>query len=303
VVDFIAPHNSLAWRFDQPGHDHPGEAEESDDDHFPVPAPRDDDALARFVRQLPPSFDEDDVSGKPLRIRRGTPKLSPEKIAQTELRYRKRLESLIAVDDAVKSICDALQAGDRWNNTWVFFVSDNGYLQGEHRITNLKLWAYEESIRVPLVIRGPGVPAGAVVDRLVTNLDYTPTIVELARATPGFELEGRSLLPLLARAATGEAASAEKSKVDWRSDFLVEAPILHFAGLRTESYAYVEYDWNDDGVVDERELYVLAPDAIRPASDPFELDNRAHDKAYAGLIGKLSARVAELKHCRGAGCR
>lgn len=302
VVDFIAPHNALDWRFDEPGHDHPGEAEESDDNHYPVPAPRDDDALARFVRQLPPSFNEEDVSRKPLRIRRSIPKMSPERIAQTELRYRKRLESLIAVDDAVKSICDALQAADRWKDTWVFFVSDNGYLQGEHRITNLKLWAYEESIRVPLLVRGPGVAAGEVVDRLVTNLDYTPTIVELARATPGFELEGRSLLPLLAKPATGDAAAA-KPKIDWRSDFLVEAPILHFAGLRTPGCAYVEYDWNDDGVVDERELYVLEPDSIRPASDPFELDNRAQDKAYAGLIQKLSARVAELKNCRGAGCR
>jgi arylsulfatase A-like enzyme len=303
MVDFIAPHNSGEWRFDDPERDREGASEEDDAPHLPVPAPRDDGALDRFVRQLPPSFNEADVSGKPLRIRKNMPLLTREKIAQTETRYRKRLESLIAVDDAVKSICDALQAADRWNDTYVFFVSDNGFLQGEHRITNLKLWAYEESIRVPLVIRGPNVPAGQVVDRLVTNLDYTPTIVELAHATPGFELEGRSLLPLLAKPPEDAKKAAAKPEIAWRTDFLIEAPILRLTGLRTESYTYVEYDLDAFDIIAERELYVLKPDSIRSAGDPFELDNQSHNKAYAGLIRKLSDRVAELKDGRGAELR
>ena len=304
VVDFLAPHNAGVWRFDDMGGEHSGPTEANHDPHYPEPASRDNGVLDRFVRKPPPSFDVAKSSDRPYRSRMLLPTMSKEQLAETDARYRKRLESLIAVDDAVKAICDALEAAGRSKETYIFFVSDNGYLQGEHRLINTKLWAYEESIRVPLVVRGPGIPQGQVVDRLVTNLDYTPTIVELAHATAGLEPDGRSLVPLLSAPATAAAQDPSSPPVvPWRTDFLIEGTPLHFFGLRTEGYTYVEYHTPDGHDVDEIELYTLKADSVCPVADPFEMKNQAHNPGYAELVKKLSARLAELRGCRGAECR
>lgn len=292
VVDFIAPHDGSDWPFDASDPPKSGEPLVRDEGGYPRPAPRHDGLLDQHARTLPPSFNEPDVSDKPWKIRNHAPLLSAEQIAEIDRRYRKRLESLLAVDEGVARICKALDESGRAQETYVFFTSDNGYMQGEHRLTDVKLHPYEESIRVPLIVRGPGVPAGVVVDKLVVNVDCTPTIVEIAQAKAGIEPEGRSLLPLIARPDS-----------EWRTDLLLECPIFHFRGVRTETYAYVEYDYNEDGVVDDVELYNLKRDEFHPTPDPFELENRAREKCYASLMATLSARLAKLKNGSGAACR
>ena len=79
----------------------------------------------------------------------------------------------------------------------IVFVSDNGWLQGEHRIPGDKFLPYEESLRVPLVIRGPGVPQGRTVHGQVSNIDFAPTLVDVAGAKPGRTMDGVSLLPTI----------------------------------------------------------------------------------------------------------
>jgi arylsulfatase A-like enzyme len=161
---------------------------------------------------------------------------------------------------------------------------------GPHRFVHGKETPYEEALRVPLYIRGPGIPAGATSDALVLNIDSVATFVEWARASAP-ETDGRSLVPLL---ATGSAA-------DWRSDFLLEhwqkqepgtegdAAIPDFFGVRTARHTYVEY------ATGERELYDLQ-------ADPYQLDNGI-DGAPRDLVRGLADRAAALQGCRGASCR
>ena len=98
------------------------------------------------------------------------------------------------------------------DNTYIVFTSDNGYHLGEHGIPLGKQSPYDESLRVPLIVRGPGVPAGAVVDAMALNIDLAPTFAELAGASPADFVDGRSLVPLL----DGDPPA------EWRHGFLVE---------------------------------------------------------------------------------
>ena len=94
-------------------------------------------------------------------------------------------------------IVDALGLSGELANTLLIFTSDNGFLNGQHRIPPDKGHIYEESIRVPLMMRGPGIPAGVEVGDLTINADLAPTIVDVANATPGLTMDGRSLIPVV----------------------------------------------------------------------------------------------------------
>ncbi len=129
--------------------------------HQPAdPAPRHEDALANASLPRPPSFDEDDVSDKPAWIR-DNPPLGLEHTAYTEDLHRKRLQSMLAVDDMIGELVEALKESGELDDTYIFFTSDNGFHLGIHRLSVGKWTAYEEDIRVPLIVRGPGVPEAA----------------------------------------------------------------------------------------------------------------------------------------------
>src|SRR6266702_5796982 len=144
--------------------------------------------------------------------------------------------SLLSVARAVGAIVDALQATGRLHNTLIVFMSDNGYLWGEHR-WNDKVVPYEESIRVPMVVRDDRVVSAPRVDRhLVVNLDIAPTFAAFAGAkAPG--AQGLNFLPLL--------SSGSGPGPPWRTDFLIEhMNLLHvpsYCGIRSERYVYVHY--------------------------------------------------------------
>jgi N-acetylglucosamine-6-sulfatase len=254
--------------------------------HTPAtPALRHEDQFAAAMAPRPPSFNEEDVSDKPGWIR-SKPPLSPDQIAEIDQLYRKRLQSMLAVDEMLDAIIGALQAVGRLENTYIMFTSDNGFELGEHRVDTGKRTAYEGSIRVPLIVRGPGVPAARVIDNLAVNIDLAPTAAELAGAPVPDFVDGRSLVPLL---------NGSLSPADWRRAFLVEYwpeegdEVSKFQALRTEDGIYVEYQTG------ERELYELL-------SDPDELESR-YATADPGLVAQLSARMAELRRCAGANCR
>jgi arylsulfatase A-like enzyme len=159
----------------------------------------------------------------------------------------------------------------------VIFTSDNGFFHGEHRIPQGKERVYEESIRVPLMIRGPGMPAGEKVIRVTVNADLAPTIVDAANATPGLRMDGRSLFPL-----------ARDPGLERRRGVLIEEPT--FKAIRTERYLYAEYSTG------ERELYDLK-------DDPYELRSRDEAPTYARVRSQLAARLQKLKSCAGTSCR
>jgi N-acetylglucosamine-6-sulfatase len=239
------------------------------------PAPRHAHAFDSEPLPMPPNFNEADVSDKPADIRRRS-RLSADRIADIRRKYRCELESLLSVDEGVKKIVEALRAKRELSRTLLVYTSDNGFFHGEHRIPGGKTKIYEESIRVPLLMRGPGIPRGVNVSDLVINADLAPTIVDVANASPGLLMDGRSLIPV-----------AQQPGIEQGRELLVEQPDL--AAIRTESHIYAEYSSG------EKELYDLV-------QDPFELDSRHDDPAYALVQAELAARLHELQVCAGPSC-
>ncbi|MGI5487685.1 sulfatase family protein [Microtetraspora malaysiensis] len=248
-------------------------------------APRHADAFQDEVAPRTPSFDEQDMSAEPLWLREKPP-LTPKAVRRIDELHRDRLRAMLGVDDMVGSLVSTLEQSGQLANTYIFFTSDNGFHLGQHRLHPGKTTPFEEDIRIPLVVRGPGVTPGSTIDRLCSTVDLAPTFAELGGVTPPSFAEGRSMVPLL----RGE-------DVPWRDAVLVEffqPPYAPYAApsysvLRTERYSYVEYGTG------ERQLYDLA-------TDPYELRNLAAT-ADPYQVGTFSARLALLRSCSGATCR
>ena len=180
---------------------HSGRPAESDDPAglaTPMPAPRHRDAFAAEPLPAWPAFDEADVSDKPSFVRR-LPRLSAERTAAVTEMYRQELESLLAVDEGIVRVVGALRAAGELDKTLIVFTSDNGFFHGEHRVPYGKVMVYEPSIRVPLILRGPGVPAGERRRQLVTNGARAGRPLAVPAA-------GRPRARLVARAAGGGRA-------------------------------------------------------------------------------------------------
>ena len=245
----------------------------------PIPAPRHEHAFDGEQAPRLRSFNEQDVSDKPPHIK-SLPLLTDAKIAEIDTFHEGRIESLQAVDELVQAVVGRLQAVGALENTYVVFTSDNGFHHGEHRIPQGKTQPYEESIRMPLLIRGPGVQAGTSTNKLTLNTDFFPTFTDLAGVTTPEYVDGRSLRPILEGTAT-----------PWRSAILLEQkkdPTASFSGIRTsDARKYIEYQ---DGF---KELYELK-------SDPYELNNSY--EAAAPPEG-LPTRLQALKGCAGTTCR
>jgi N-acetylglucosamine-6-sulfatase len=268
--------------------------------HSPaVSPPRHQDLFVDAELPRPPAFDEADVGDKPAVVR-SFPPLDGPAIAWLEDEYRRRVRSLQAVDDMVEAIIDALERTGTLDSTYVIYTSDNGFHMGEHRMIAGKDTSYEEDIRVPMVMRGPGVPQGGRIDAMALNIDFAPTFADIAGIEAPDFVDGRSLLPLL-----------DDPAVAWRQSFLIERRQLeeqyidlaerqgatpeqlarhaYLDGLRTARWSYVEYGSG------ERELYDLA-------NDPHQLDNVV-ERADPDLVAALSWRLAALAGCGGRSCR
>jgi N-acetylglucosamine-6-sulfatase len=250
----------------------------------PSPAPRDRGTFAPLSMPRPPSFDEANMYDKP-QVVADRPRFTPEKEAGIEENWRQELEALQAVDDGVGSVVDTLARTGELNDTLIVYTSDNGFMHGEHRALAEKVLPYEESIRVPLMLRGPGVPAGRVDPRLVANVDVPATILDAADAIPGRVQDGRSLLELLSD--PGEEPGR---------DILIENGhgangVPAYRGIRTYRFLYVEHD-----TTGEYELYDLL-------KDPFELRSRDGSDRYHAVQRDLRRRLRRLERCAGASCR
>jgi N-acetylglucosamine-6-sulfatase len=169
------------------------------------------------------------------------------------------------------------------------FTSDNGLHLGVHRLEE-KASAYEEAIRVPLLVRGPGVCQGVTRSQMALNTDFAPTFADLAGVTPPGFVDGRSLSPIL----------SATPPTTWRTAFSVEhrrskeeypyvRAIPNYDAVRTASHLYVEYETG------EKELY-------NRSKDPYELTNR-YASASSTLRSDLRARLNALRGCAGPECR
>ena len=217
-------------------------------------------------------------AGKPALERKieGVPPLGPATGTDDET-IRNRLRMLKAVDEGVGEILWTLEKAGQLDNTAIIFTSDEGYFFGEHGLSIERRLAYEESIRIPLVVRYPRtVRAGSTVDAFALNIDIAPTVLELAGVRPEQAMHGRSLVPLLRGASTG-----------WRKSFLIEyfsdktmPRISHmgYTALRTQRWKYIHYT----ELQGMDELYDLQ-------KDPYEMRNVIRQAAH-----EVSSVRAEL---------
>jgi N-acetylglucosamine-6-sulfatase len=235
-----------------------------------------------------PNFNEADVSDKPEWVRSRPPLRSADLAVITGM-HRDRLRRLQVVDRKAKQIVNVLRSQGELGDTYIFFLSDNGYHLGAHRLPYDKRTPYMEDLTVPMIVRGPGIEPGSSVGRLTANIDIAPTLADLAHTTTPSFVDGRSLVPLL----DGSGASAVPP---WREALLFEQRDMGdsgsppFTGVLTSEYSYTVYETG------ERELYDLE-------ADPYELQNLAGSDAVSGVEDGLSARLSELKGCAGDACR
>ena len=252
------------------------------------PAPRHASVPAIDDLPVPPlakaSFDEADVSDKPRYVIDERPRLRPEDVTAVEKQWRDRAKSMLAIDDMVGAIVTNLMLAGELHRTVIVFTSDNGFLHGEHRISE-KLVPYEESIRVPLYIRVPGVPAKRV-SQIVLNNDLAPTIAELAGVTPLRAVDGRSLVPLLAGAPWTPRKQFLVEHLDDESIYDMPA----YSAIRTKRFMYAEYVGGD------RELYDLA-------ADPLQNQSKHAAAAYDVVEAALAAKLAGLRGCGDGSCQ
>ncbi|HEY6901419.1 MAG TPA: sulfatase [Puia sp.] len=201
-------------------------------------------------------------------------------------KYQRYLKDYLSVarslDRNIGRLLDYLDKKGLAKNTVVIYTSDQGFYLGEHGWFD-KRWIYEESLRTPFVMRYPGVVRpGSKVTEMTLNIDWAPTILDIAGVkTPG-EMQGQSFLPVL----KGDAAA----KTDWRKAVYYhyyEYPQPHHVyphfGIRTERYVLARFY----GPSDFWELYDLE-------KDPDEVKNVYEDRGYSGIVGKLKEQLKEL---------
>lgn len=236
-------------------------------------APRHKDVYKNVVVPKRPNFNEADVSDKPAWVK-SLPLLTASGEASQLEQERKAYEQLLAVDEAVKAIIDKLIEKGMLENTIIIYMSDNGFSQGAHR-WEVKRCEFEECIRVPLLIRYPGIESRTEL-RLVTNIDIAPTITDMTQVTIPYTPDGVSLMPLIHNTASS-----------WRSSILMQSASggknIKYWGVRTESWKYIELT-----TTGEKELYDLV-------NDPYELVNVANQPEYASIQESLAAELVRLK--------
>ncbi|MFC1547057.1 sulfatase [Candidatus Neomarinimicrobiota bacterium] len=191
------------------------------------------------------------------------------------------LRCVASIDDNIGRLLDYLDQSGLTENTVVIYTSDQGFFLGEHGWYD-KRFMYEESLRMPLMVRWPGhVPAGARNDELVANLDFAPTLLSLGGVTIPEDIQGRSMESLM----VGDVPE------DWRDAVYyhyTEFPDWHMVkrhyGLRTQRYKLIHFYWD----IDAWELYDLK-------TDPDELNNLIGNPAYAQVLAELKEKLSALR--------
>lgn len=217
------------------------------------------------------------------------PPLSDLDLADITSGYRSELESLLAVDEGVGAVVDALTKSNALERTLIVFTSDNGFFHGEHRLRYGKYLPYEEALKVPLVVRGPGVKPATTNSTVVTNVDLSTTLMGYSQTEPLREPDGLDLSPLFAA-----------PDLEWDRGVLVEglgpqaAAQPQYLGIRTKRWAYFEFA-DSPGAPGGAELYDLE-------ADPFQITNLAVKPEYSGEVAALAQQVAELTLCAGPAC-
>jgi N-acetylglucosamine-6-sulfatase len=293
------------------------------------PAPR--DLFRRAGAALPrlPGFNEKDISDKPKWFQKQSKRrLSRKQIKVIDNERRRAEEQLLSVDLAVAELVGALNDRGILDDTYIIFTSDNGFFRGEHRISNGKYLPYDPSSRVPLLIRGPGIPKGGVSNELVWLGDVPQTILEIASGIQDPEADGRSLLPFAenpahrstrpillegdtggggpeAESARASAARGKAAKVgvagkrgaknlEQEPNAIKSQAVIRnapaYRAIRTDRYLFVVY------ANGQTELYDMR-------RDPGQLRSLASNKRFRSVRKWLFRQMIPLSSCAGTACR
>ncbi len=252
----------------------------------PKAAPQDEERFQglRLRAQDHGAFNERAVADKADHVR-VQPLLDRSGVRRMTRFHRARIQSLQAVDRNVAQTVRLLDGLGQLDNTLIIFTSDNGFLLGEHRSFG-KVLAFEPSITVPLLMRGPGVPAGVTVDETVALVDIAATVAEAAGAVPLLPQDGRSLLPVANGGAGYDGLPIEAGSV--RS---APAGSYFYQGVRTGRYTYLEYPTTGETELFDRQV------------DPDQLDNVAYRPTHRATRQALAAMLDDLRSCAAVTCR
>ncbi|HSE10010.1 MAG TPA: sulfatase [Nocardioidaceae bacterium] len=239
----------------------------------PIPAQR---HSRLFPKALPPSLKSPSFNVKSYLSNRR------EVFRRNAVRlHRARVRSLQAVDEATVAAVKALREAGELDNTYIIFTSDNGFLIGEHRFVG-KLTPYEQSLKIPMLVRGPGLAQGVKRSATGSLIDLAPTFLDLAGARATVPTDGRSLMPVLKGVGKGARytlvqAGDNKAMWSWR-------------GVRTKRYTWVRHRGG------HQELYDLR-------RDPHQMNNVVDDVDYARVGARLRVKFTALRACSGVACR
>ena len=275
----------------------------------PEPAPRNYNLFSgvRLPHDRSEGLDEGNVNDKP-RFIRDADHLTPTEKRTYRVYYQKQLDSLRTIDDGVGRIIDTLGGLGRLRNTYVIFISDNGFFFGEHRLLGGKFLAYEPATHMPFLIRGPGIKPGSSTGELAANIDIAPTLLELAGAEADKSIDGRSLVPYLEDPdlrsrrpilfesfvqssdveANGAIPAAAPRPADATASLL--APPKDYAGIRLGPYKYIAWPTG------EKELYNIN-------RDPNELNSLHKVPNFFPIRNFLHREMTRLTECVGKACQ
>jgi N-acetylglucosamine-6-sulfatase len=294
-VNYVAPHHGGPREADDPRPVRRNDGRWAEIQTTAVPP----EVRGRFDRQIvraPGIPGEPDIADKPSFMRQAPPINRREWMAIREA-ARQRAEALSVLDEQVARTIGALRRTGELRNTLVMFTSDNGYFQGEHRRRQGKILPYEPAIRIPLLVRGPGIPHGVVRGAPFMTIDFAPTILKAARVRGRPSIDGQSMLGV-ARRGGGHWRRGVLTETGPASTFPYvshqpeagQADQPYSVGVRTPGYLYVQH------LSGEAELYDMR-------RDPRQLINVANRDAYAPVRERLAAVLGWLRHCDGQECR
>jgi hypothetical protein len=301
--------------------------------HFPyTPAPRHQGALTAVPLPKLAAFNERNLRDKPRFMRVGTKGIPPKTRRRIATRRRLRLEQLLSVDEAISSVFDALTRTGELANTYVLFTSDNGYFNGEHRVYKGKYLPQEPSSHVPMMIRGPGLPAGATSAELSANVDIAPTIVDAAgpaaqAQVPAGFVDGRSLLPFAANPfattlrpvlleADRGTLEGEEPTGDTEAESATLSSLRGVPNLEQEPFAQMTKTSHNSltsvsapayrAIRTNRYLFVQYASGAQELYDMLRDRAQVHSlntaPAYRGVKAFLAAQLLKLEVCHGAAC-
>ena len=296
---FTAPHHGLPHEADDPP---PAVHRDGSVETFRTTA-RPRRVWGRFNSAIPhgPGFrGEPNVSDKPFYIRNRPRMTAADERAVTQI-TRERAESLSVVDHAIKNMIQVLKQTGQLDNTYIFFTSDNGYFLGEHRMRQGKILPYEASLRVPMIVRGPGIPSGQVRTDPFTLIDFAPTFLQMSGAQRPASIDGEGMLGVAEHGDQGwnrgilteTGPRYVRDGIAESSNFLRKRngpSVLRFTqGIRTRDYLYTEVatGW--------KELYDVR-------TDPGEQTNLVHRKSEQKVAAALAHELALLRSCKGRDC-